>query len=112
MPTLKKAAGGAAMLGGGGAAKVATISCPTAQACTLKAPRSVKFKAGGRQWSAKVIAPHWILPGKSGKVTIKVPRAALKKLAGGKARISLELVLGIGEQSSTQVVKATLKAGH
>jgi hypothetical protein len=109
MPTLKKAAG-AAMLGGGGAANVATVSCPTAQACTLQAPRTVKFQVGGKQWSAKVIAPHWILAGKSAKVTVKVPRAVLKKLAGGRATISLKLVLGIGAQSSTQVVKATLKA--
>jgi hypothetical protein len=113
LPTLKKATKGAAMLGGGGAARLATISCPTAQACTLKAPRRVKFKAGGKGWSAKVIAPHWILPGKSGKVAVKVPRAALPHLARGKARISLKLVLGVGTQSKTQVVKATLKArGH
>jgi len=113
LPTLKKATGGAAMLGGGGAARVATISCPTAQACTLQAPRKVKFKAGGKQWRAKVIAPHWILPGKSGKVAVKVPRAALPHLAAGKAKISLKLVLGVGTQSQTQVVKATLKAkGH
>jgi hypothetical protein len=112
LPKLRSASG-AAMLGGGGAAKVATISCPTAQACTLKAPKSVKFKAGGKQWSAKVIAPHWILAGKSGKVTVRVPRAALAELAGGKAKISLKLVLGIGTQSSTQMVKVTLKArGH
>jgi len=109
LPTLKKATKGAAMLGGGGAASVATVSCPTAQACTLQAPRNVKFKAGGKQWSAKVIAPHWILPGKSGKVTVKVPRGALQHLAGGKAKISLKLVLGIGTQSTTQVVNATLK---
>jgi hypothetical protein len=113
LPTLKKATKGAAMLGGGGAASVATVSCPTAQACTLQAPRKVKFKAGGKQWSAKVIAPHWILPGKSGKVAVKVPRGALEHLAGGKAKISLKLVLGIGTQSTTQVVNATLKAkGH
>jgi hypothetical protein len=113
LPTLKKTTKGAAMLGGGGAAKVATVSCPTAQACTLKAPRSVQFKADGKQWSAKVIAPHWILPGKSGQVAVKVPRAALEHLTGAKARISLELVLGVGTQSTTQVVKATLRArGH
>jgi Htaa len=113
MPTLKKAAKGAAMLGGGGAANVAMVSCPTAQACTLQAPRNVKFKAGGKQWSAKVIAPHWILPGKSGKVTVKVPRAALEHLPDGGTKVSLKLVLGIGTQSQTQVVEATLKAkGH
>jgi hypothetical protein len=110
LPTLKKATGGAAMLGGGGAAKLATVSCPTAQACTLGAPRTVKFKAGGRQWSAKVVAPHWIMPGKSGQVTVRVPRGALAQLAGGKAKISLKLVLGVGGQSTVQVVKATLKA--
>ncbi len=110
LPTLKKAAKGAAMLGGGGAANIATISCPTEQACILQAPRNVKFKAGDKQWSAKVIAPHWILAGKSGKVTVKVPRPALAHLAGGKAKISLQLVLGIGTQSQTQVVNATLKA--
>lgn len=113
LPTLKRAAKGAAMLGGDGAANVATVSCPTAQACTLQAPRNVKFKAGGKQWSAKVIAPRWILPGKSGKVTVKVPRAALEHLGDGKTKVSLKLVLGIGTQSQTQVVEATLKAkGH
>jgi hypothetical protein len=110
LPTLKKATKGPAMLGDGGAASVATVSCPTAQACTLQAPRNVKFKAGGKQWSAKVIAPRWILPGKSGKVTVKVPRPALEHLAGGKVKISLKLVLGVGTQSQTQVVKAILKA--
>jgi Htaa len=110
LPTLKKTTNGAVMLGAGGAASVATVNCPTAQACTLQAPRNVKFEADGKKWSAKVIAPHWILPGKSGKVTVKVPRAALEHLAGGKAKISLKLVLGIGTQTTTQVVEATLKA--
>jgi len=110
LPTLKRATTGATMLGAGGAARLATVSCPTAQACTLKAPRKVTFKVGGRKFGAKVIAPHWILAGKSGKVAVKVPRGALARLAGGKAKVSLKLVLGIGSQSSTQVVKATLKA--
>jgi hypothetical protein len=112
LPTLKSTSG-ASLLGGGGAATVATVSCPTAQACTLRAPKQVKFAAGGKKWSAKVIAPHWILAGKSAKVAVKVPRKALAQLGAGKAKISLKLVLGIGTQSSTEVVKATLKArGH
>ncbi|HEX4751289.1 MAG TPA: HtaA domain-containing protein [Solirubrobacterales bacterium] len=112
MPKLRSA-GGTTSLGKGGAAKIATISCPSSEPCVLKAPRHVKLKVGGRSFSAKVIAPRWILSGKSGKVTVKVPRGALVELAGGQAKISLKLVLGTGPQTSTQVVKATLKArGH
>ncbi|HVX34276.1 MAG TPA: HtaA domain-containing protein [Solirubrobacterales bacterium] len=109
LPTLKRSPGGA-VLGRGGAARIVTVACPAAQACTLRAPRNVRFKAGGRRWSAKVIAPHWILPGRSGRVAVKVPRAALAGLAGGKAKVSLRLVLGVGSESRTQVVEATLKA--
>jgi hypothetical protein len=108
MPTLKSG-GGAAKLGGGGAAAVATIACPSSEACTLKAPKNVAFKVGGRSFGAKVIAPHWILSGRSGKVAVKVPKAALEALGDGKATITLKLVLGTGSQTTTKVVKATLK---
>ena len=108
MPTLKSS-GGASKLGGGGSASVATIACPATEACTLKAPKIVTFKVGGKSFSAKVIAPHWILSGKSGKVTVKVPKAALEELGAGKTTISLTLVFGSGSQTTTKVVKATLK---
>lgn len=108
MPTLKSA-GGAAKLGGGGSATVATITCPATEACTLQAPKTVTFKVGGKTFSAKVIAPKWILSGKSAKVTVKVPKEALEALAGGKLKLSLKLVLGSGTETTTKVVKATLK---
>jgi hypothetical protein len=108
MPTLKSA-GGAAKLGGGGSATVATITCPATEACSLKAPKSVTFKVGGKSFSAKVIAPRWILSGKSAKVAVKVPKEALEALAGGKLKLSLKLVLGSGTESTTKVVPATLK---
>jgi hypothetical protein len=109
MPQLKRAAAGGPTLGRGGAATVATVACPTAAACTLAAPRHVAFKAGGEKFNAKVIAPRWILAGKTAKVAVKVPRPALAALAGGKAQVAIDLTLGIGEQSSTETVKATLK---
>lgn len=108
MPTLKSS-GGASKLGGGGSATVATITCPSTEPCTLQAPKNVAFKVDGKSFSAKVIAPKWILAGKSGKVTVKVPKSVLEELGGGKAKISLKLVLGTGTQSTTTVVKATLK---
>jgi hypothetical protein len=108
MPTLKPSAG-ASKLGGGGSATVATITCSSTEPCSLQAPKNVKFKVGGKSFSAKVIAPKWILAGKSAKVTVKVPKSALEELGGGKAKISLKLVLGTGTQSTTQLVKATLK---
>jgi Htaa len=108
MPTLKSTTG-ASMLGNGGSTTVAKIACPSGQACTLAAPRHLKVKVGGKWFSVKVIAPHWILPGKTGKVTVKLPRAALAELAGGKAKITVDLVLGVGSQSQTQTVRATLK---
>lgn len=109
MPTLK-AGGGAAKLGGGGAATVATVTCPATEPCSLQAPKNVKFKVGGKSFNARVIAPKWILAGRSAKVTVKVSKAALAELGAGKAKISLKLVLGSGTQSTTKVVKATLKA--
>jgi hypothetical protein len=108
MPKLKSAAGEAS-LGKGGSAVVAQVACPSAGACTLDAPKSARFKLGGKSFAAKVIAPHWILAGKTAKVAVKVPRGALAKLAGKQAKISLKVTLGIGEQRSTEVVKATLK---
>jgi hypothetical protein len=109
MPTLKSG-GGAAKLGGGGAATVATVTCPATEPCSLRAPKNVKFKVAGKSFSAKVIAPKWILAGKSAKVTVKLTKAALAELGAGKAKISLKLVLGSGTQSTIKVVKATLKA--
>jgi hypothetical protein len=108
MPKLKSA-GGEANLGKGGSATVAQVACPSVGACTLDAPKHTKFKVGGKSFNAKVIAPHWILPGKTAKVAVKVPRGALAKLAGGQTKISLKVTLGIGEQRSTEIVKATLK---
>jgi hypothetical protein len=108
MPTLKSV-GGTAKLGGGGSATVATITCPATEACSLKAPKTVTFKVGGKSFTAKVIAPRWILAGKSGKVTVKVSKEALEALAGGRLKLSLKLVLGSGTETTTKVVKATLK---
>lgn len=108
MPTLKSASG-PAKLGGGGSATVATITCSAAEACSLQAPKTVTFKVGGKSFSAKVIAPKWILSGKSAKVTVKVPKEALEALAGGKLKLTLKLVLGSGTETTTKVVKATLK---
>ena len=108
LPRLKPS-GGASKLGGGGSATVATITCSSTEPCTLLAPKNAKFKVDGKSFSAKVIAPKWILAGKRGKVTVKVPKSALEELVGGEAKISLNLVLGTGTQSTTEVVKATLK---
>jgi hypothetical protein len=108
MPTLKSS-GGPSKLGSGGSATVATITCSSTEPCTLQAPKHVKFKVGGKSFSAKVIAPHWILAGKSGQVTVKLSKEALEALAGGKLKLNLKLVLGTGTQSTTKVVKATLK---
>ena len=73
------------------------------------APKNVKFKVGGksvqRQGDRAEVDPRR----QGGKVTVKVPKAALEELGGGKAKISLNLVLGTGTQSTTEVVKATLK---
>ena len=108
LPTLKSS-GGAAKLGGGGAATVVTVTCPATEPCSLQAPKTVKFKVGDKWFSAKVIAPKWILAGQSAKVTVKLTKAALEELGDGRTKISLKLVLGSGTQSISKVVKATLK---
>jgi hypothetical protein len=109
MPTLKSS-GGASKLGDGGSATIAMIACPATEPCSLESPKNVKFKLGGKSFTAKVNAPKWILAGKSGKVAVKLSKAALEELGGGTLKISVKLVLGSGTQSTTQVVKATLKA--
>jgi hypothetical protein len=104
-----KSGGGTQQLGGGGAATVATVACQSTLPCQLTAPKSVKFKVGGKGFDAKVMAPKWILAGKSGKVAVKVPKPALEALGDGKLKISLKLVLGTGSDAQTKVVKTTLK---
>lgn len=107
LPTLKSSVG-PAKVGGSGAATVARITCPATAPCSLAAPKSVRLKIGGKWFTAKVIAPKWILAGESAKVTVKLPQAALGELGEGKARVRLKLVFGSGTQSTTKVVKATL----
>jgi Htaa protein len=109
MPMLKSS-GGTAKLGGGGSATLVTVTCPSTEPCSLQAPKSVKLKIGDKWFSAKVIAPKWILAGKSAKVTVKLSRAALEELGDGKTKIGVKLVLGSGSQSTTKVVKAMLKS--
>jgi hypothetical protein len=104
-----KSGGGSSTLGGGGSATVARITCPATVPCSLRAPKHLKLKSGGRSYGAKVIAPHWILAGKTAKVAVKVKRAALSRLAGAKAKGRLRLVLGSGAASTTKVVKVTLR---
>jgi hypothetical protein len=108
MPTLKSGSG-PAKVGGGGSATLATITCSATEACSLQAPKNVKFKIGGKSFSAKVVAPKWILAGKSAKVAVKLPKAAVEELGGDKAKISVKLVLGSGSQTTTKVVNVTLK---
>jgi hypothetical protein len=109
LPTLKSGTG-PAKLGGGGSATIATIACTATESCSLQAPKNVKFKLGGKSFSAKVTAPKWIGAGKSAKVGVKLPKAALEELGAGKLKLSVKLVLGSGTQSTIKVVKATLKA--
>ncbi|OJU85460.1 MAG: hypothetical protein BGO11_00490 [Solirubrobacterales bacterium 70-9] len=104
-----KSAGGTSQLGSGGSATVATVACQSSLPCQLTAPKSVKFKLGGKSFAAKVVAPKWILAGKRGKVAVKVPKPALEQLGGGKLKIRLKLVLGTGTDAQTKVVKVTLK---
>ncbi len=109
LPSLKPS-NGPAKLGGGGSATIATIACTATESCSLQAPKRVKFKVGGKSFGAEVTAPKWIGAGKSAKVGVKLPKAALEELGDGKVKIRVKLVLGSGTQSTTQVVKATLKA--
>jgi hypothetical protein len=109
LPTLKSSTG-AATFGGGGSATIAEITCSATEPCSLVAPKNVMFKIGAKSFSARVMAPKWILAGKSGKVTVKLPQAALEELGGGTLKIKVKLVLGSGTQATTQIVKATLKA--
>jgi hypothetical protein len=109
LPTLK-ASNGAAKLGSGGSATIATIACTATEPCSLQAPKKVRFKLGGKSFSAKIVAPKWILAGKRAKVAVKLPQAALAELGDGKLKLRVKLVLGSGTQSTTKVVKATLKS--
>lgn len=109
LPTVKAPAG-ASMFGDGGSATIAEIVCDATETCSLKAPKNVKIKVGGKSFNAKVTAPKWILAGKSGKVAVKLPKAAMEELGAGTVKISVKLELGSGTQTTTKVVKATLKA--
>ncbi len=92
-----------------GKVAVARLVCRNDYLCAFDTPERISFEAGGKRFSAAVIAPERLLPGKRGSIRIQLGKRARAALAGDEASATLEFVVRSGGKSSTQTLDLTLR---
>jgi len=92
-----------------GKVAVARLVCRNDYLCAFDTPERISFEAGGKRFSAAVIAPERLLPGKRGSIRIQLGKRALAALAGDAASATLEFAVRSGGKTSTQTLDLTLR---
>ncbi|MDO8210315.1 HtaA domain-containing protein [Conexibacter sp. CPCC 206217] len=90
-------------------ATVATVACPAGAACSLKAPKVVGVRIGGKRYSARVVAPQRIAAGKRAALRVRLTKAAVKRLAGRRATVRVVVTVTSGSVATKRTVSVTLR---
>ncbi len=102
----------AVVLGKGRTARIGTLRCGAAR-CAVTAPKTVKvkIKRKRKRYRVKVLAPGSLAANVTGKLRVKLTKAARKALSGRRATVKLEIAVQAADgQRVAETVKATLKA--
>lgn len=89
-------------------ATVLSLTCGSA-ACTITVPKTVKVKVGRRTYTATVIAPKTLAPGKRGSVRVKLPAAAYRALRGRRTTAKVKVVLTAAGRKTTRTASVSLR---
>ncbi|HVW46622.1 MAG TPA: hypothetical protein VHA76_06195 [Solirubrobacterales bacterium] len=81
-----------------------TIGCPAGVSCTISAPARVKVRIARETYWATVLAPRSLAGGRSATVRVRLPKPALRALAGGSVVIVVPVTV------SSRGGKRTLRA--
>lgn len=99
-----------AAVGRSGTATVATIACRAGgSTCRVTVPRRVRVTIAGRRAWATVIAPKTLRAGRRGTVRLRLPRTAVRRLAGRSTRARLKLVVTSGRTRTAKTLSITLR---
>jgi hypothetical protein len=97
-----------ATVGARGVATLATVRCMTGP-CHVTAPRRVRLVVGGRTFRARIMKPATLRTGRRGAIRIELSRTATRALAGRRAQVRFRVTLRAGAQSTTRLVRVTLR---
>jgi hypothetical protein len=93
-----------------GRAAIATVSCRSADGCTLSAARRTTIRIGGRTYRARVLLPARIAAGRTGVVKLRLSTRARNALRRhGSAAATVKLAVSGREPTIVTTVKARLK---
>jgi hypothetical protein len=110
VPPSVSAAKGVQAVGPKRRAKVATLRCPGASPCKVKAPRNAPVRIGGRTYWAEVFAPATIPGGGSATVRARLGAAALTALGEGRATLRVQLQVRSDEGLAKLLARVPIEA--
>lgn len=95
-----------------GVARVATLRCPAGirGGCRIVVPARVGIRIGGRVFRARTLAPDRVLAGRSRALRVRLPEAAVSRLAGRRATVTVRVALIGGGQRISRRVSVELHA--
>lgn len=85
--------GGVRPIGRDRRARLATVVCPSAGACRVRAPRRVVITLGRRRWALTLLVPARLRAGQRAALRVRVPRGAVAPLRRRRATVRVRLVV-------------------
>ncbi|HTT94600.1 MAG TPA: HtaA domain-containing protein [Solirubrobacterales bacterium] len=102
---------GVQALGAGRVAALGAVACPGTVPCRLVAPRRVAVRIDGHRYVVAVLAARWIKAGATGTLRARLPRAAVRDLAGGRTRIAVPVKVFAAGTETKRTLRVTLRGG-
>ncbi len=78
-------------LGANRIVRLGAVACPSVAPCKVVAPKRVGVKIAGKRFGAPVLAPQWIAAGKSTPLRVRLPKGAVERLEGRRAKIAVKV---------------------
>ena len=102
----------AQVLNARGSAAVASLSCPRSARCRVRVPQTVIVRIGGRRYVASLRAPRSVRGGQRARVTVQLPRAALRRMAWRSVTITFRASVTVNGRRIERTVRATVRGPH
>ncbi|HWM64540.1 MAG TPA: choice-of-anchor D domain-containing protein [Solirubrobacterales bacterium] len=100
---------GVQTVGAGRLARIATLSCPPGASCAILVPGQVWVEIAGTRYRLAVLAPTTVRPGKRAALVVRLPRAALERLGGGRAVVEIPVTIEQQGRRTTRKVRVTIR---
>jgi hypothetical protein len=98
-----------ARVGRTGLAKVGFVACPAGASCRVTAPRFVTVRIEGKPFHARVVVSRSVRAGRSTSISLRLPRAAVRRLHGHAAKAAVKVKVTRNGHTLTRTVRTTLR---